>query len=53
MPSKKDSPEERRTDSWLFRIANQKDSFWMVVFWLSWLVGTSILLTLLAVRIFR
>ena len=26
MPSEKDSPEERRTDSWLFRLANKRDS---------------------------
>ena len=26
MPSKNDSDQERRTDSWLFRLANKRDS---------------------------
>ena len=52
MPSKKDPAHERRTDSWLFRLANKRDSYVTMVFWVAWIVITSVVLTLLAVKIF-
>ena len=51
MPSEKDSPEERRTDSWLFRLANKRDSFVRVACYLAWIVAAAVALTMLIERI--
>ena len=53
MPSKKDPAQERRTDSWLFRLANKKDSNAQVLCFIAWIVSVTVAVTLLAVQIFR
>ena len=52
MPSKNDSDLERRTDSWLFRLANKRDSNARVFCYLAWIVLVTVAATLLAVQIF-
>ena len=52
MPSRKDSPEERRTDSWLFRLANKRDSSARVLEYIWYIVWATVALTLLAVWTF-
>ena len=51
MPSKRDSPEERRTDSWLFRLANKSDSNARVICYIAWVVLVTATVTLLVVKI--
>ena len=53
MPSKRDSPEERRTDSWLFRLANKPNSSGIVATYIWLIVCATVTLTLLAGKIFR
>ena len=53
MPSKRDRAEERRVDSWLFRLANKRDSSARVRWVICLIVAATVALTLLAVKIFR
>ena len=57
MPSKQDSAEERRTDSWLFRLANKRNSTARTYYYLACIVSATVAatvtLTLLAVKVFR
>ena len=51
MPSEKDSPEERRTDSWLFRLANKRNSSGIVATYIWLIVWATVALTMLIERI--
>ena len=47
MPSNRDSDQERRTDSWLFRLANKRNSAARTYYYLACIVSATVLLTVL------